>query len=405
MRLFLLALRNLLRNQRRTLLTALAIVFGATAIVFLQGFVNGFLTVVIETTVLSKVGAVQVFRKGYIQSDDPLKMSMPQDPKLIARLLAIPGVLAATPRIDFDGMVSNGTESTMFMANAIDPATEYKVCPKRPQNVAPGSFPLSAEPGRESQVLIGKTLAEALGAKQGSTLTMQSAGPHAGSNALDIEVSGFLPTRHITESRRMATVNLAFAQDLLRMKGLVTEYVIGVTDLNLVDAVAARVRAELGDEYEVLTWREMDPRAREGATNIRYVLIFVAVVLFLLVASGIVNTMLMCVYERVREIGTMLAVGVRRWQVMVLFLWEAASLGLLGSILGVALGYGLVSWLERRGVLSNPPGGDPTLIYPHVGFDFLILVVGFAIAGSVLSALYPAWKAARLRPVDALRAT
>ena len=121
MRLVLLALRNLTRNKRRTLLTALAIVFGAMAIVLLQGFVNGFIRNNIEAIVMSKLGAVQVYRKGYLGSDDPLKKSMPHDPALMARIRKVPGVVEVAPRIAFDGMVSNGAESTMFVATAIEP--------------------------------------------------------------------------------------------------------------------------------------------------------------------------------------------------------------------------------------------------------------------------------------------
>ena len=405
MRLFLLALRNLTRNKRRTMITAGAVVFGAMAIVFLQGFVNGFIRLGIEASVLTKVAPIQVYRKGYIGADDPLKLNLPTDPALVAKIAAVPGVNAVAPRIFFDGMVSNGAESTMFMATAIDPALEYKVCPMRKTQVARGSAPLA--PGHDGSVLIGKTLAEALGAKLGSTLVMQSAGPNAaGTNAIDIEVSGFLPTLNIIESKRMATVSLGFAQQLLRMDGQVTQYAVGVGDLAQVDAISAAVRAALGPEFLVTTWREIDPRTAEQSTTLRWVLGFVGLVLFLLVATGIINTMLMSVHERVREIGTMLAVGVRRWQIMTLFLWEAVALGILGAAVGVAGGYAIVRAFERAGVKLNPPGGDMIVyVHPHIDFWFLGAVVVFAVIGTVLAALYPAWKASRLQPVEALRAT
>lgn len=403
MRLILLALRNLLRNKRRTLITALAVLFGAAAIVFLQGFASGFLTNLIETTIQSKIGAVQVFKKGYLGSDDPLKNSLTEDAALVARIRAVPGVTAVAPRIDFDGMVSNGSESTMFMATAIDPALEYEVCPKRKTRVAPGSQALA--PGRDGDALIGKTLAESLGAKQTATLVMQAAGPHASTNALDVEVAGFLPTANIAESKRLSTVSLHFAQDLLRMKGQVTEYVVGVQNLDEASAVAARVRAALGDAYHVTTWAELDPATRTRASSLGYVLAFVGLVLFLLVATGIVNTMLMSVYERVREIGTMLALGVRRWQVTALFLLEAGALGLLSAVAGIGVGWLTVQALAHKGVVMRPPGGDPITIYPYVSAGFLLGVAAFSLVGTVLAALYPAWKAARLRPVDALRAT
>jgi len=403
MRLVLLALRNLTRNKRRTLLTALAIVFGAMAIVLLQGFVNGFIRNNIEAIVMSKLGAVQVYRKGYLGSDDPLKKSMPHDPALMARIRKVPGVVEVAPRIAFDGMVSNGAESTMFVATAIEPDLEYKVCPERPKRVAKGSTPLTQQ--QRGMTLIGKTLSDSLKANPGSTLVMQAAGPHASTNALDIEVSGYLPTLNLIESKRMATVQVGFAQELLRMKGQVTEYVVGVHNLEQMNDVAQRLRTELGDDYQVTTWEDIDPATRTRVSSLGYVLIFIAVVLFLLVATGIVNTMMMSVYERVREIGTMLAVGVRRWQVTALFLLEAMALGRTSSVFGSLLGYVVVLWLGQRGIPMRPPGGDLLWTYPHVQPSFMLIVIGFSITGAVLSALYPAYKASRLSPTDALRAT
>jgi putative ABC transport system permease protein len=403
MQLLFLALRNLTRNKRRTLITGLGIMFGVMAIIALQGFAAGFTNNQIDATVQSKLGAVQVFRKGYLGSDDPLKVSLTADAQLMARILAVSGVTAVAPRIDFDGMISNGSESTLFMATAIDPQLEYQVCPKRQTRVSPGSEPLRAG-GGGGDALIGKTLAESLGAKKGSTLVMQAAGPHASTNALDVEVSGFLPSHNIAESKRLATVHISYAQELLRMKGLITEYVVGVRELEQAPAVAARLQAALGDRYEVTTWDALDPATKTRATSLNYVLLFVALVLFLLVATGIINTMLMSVYERVREIGTMLALGVRRWQVTSLFLWEATALGLFSAVVGAGLGYGMIRWVARSGVTVKPPGGDATTIYPHVEPSFVVLVILFAGVGTILSGLYPAWKAARLRPVDALRA-
>jgi putative ABC transport system permease protein len=279
---------------------------------------------------------------------------------------------------------------------------EYAVCPKRAINIASGSHPLGQT--SDGEVLIGKTLAEALTATLGATLVLQSAGPHAGTNALDVTVAGFLPTYNLAESKRSATVTLHFAQSLLRMSGRVTEYAVGVSDLDRVDEVAAAVRAQLGDGYQVTTWRDLDPLTRDRTKALAVVLAVIALVLFLLVATGIVNTMLMSVYERVREIGTMLAVGVRRYQILSLFLWEATALGVGSALSGAGLGGAILGWLSRRGVTIRQPGGDQMVIRPFVGFHFCALVIALAVIGTVLAALYPAWKGARLRPDEALRA-
>ena len=275
-------------------------------------------------------------------------------------------------------------ESTMFVATAIEPDLEYKVCPERPKRVAKGSTLLTQQ--QRGMTLIGKTLSDSLKANPGSTLVMQAAGPHASTNALDIEVSGYLPTLNLIESKRMATVQVGFAQELLRMKGQVTEYVVGVHNLEQMNDVAQRLRTELGDDYQVTTWEDIDPGDQDARVVFGLcVPIFIAVVLFLLVATGIVNTMMMSVYERVREIGTMLAVGVRRWQVTALFLLEAMALGLTSSVFGSLLGYVVVLWLGQRGIPMRPPVAI-FWTYPHVQPSFM-LIVTVSITGAVLSAL------------------
>src|SRR5262249_51101136 len=121
-RLLTIAFRNVLRNKRRSALSALAIVVGVGAIIFLQGFVNSFVKNMLEDAVLAKIGALQVHRKGFLDAEQsPLERDLPDDPAFAAKLRAVPGVTAVTRRISFDGMLNNGTVSSMVVATAIDP--------------------------------------------------------------------------------------------------------------------------------------------------------------------------------------------------------------------------------------------------------------------------------------------
>ncbi|MGD0838785.1 MAG: FtsX-like permease family protein [Polyangia bacterium] len=402
MRISHLALRNLGRNKRRSLVTGLTVAFGVFAIVFLQSFVNAMLRNIVEVSVESKVGAVQVFKSGYLGSDDPLKMTILDTPELTARIRAVPGVAAVAPRLDFDGMLSNGSEGVMFLATAIDPAREYAVCPRRATYVAKGTRALGRDDG-EDAILAGATLVESLEAKQGSSLVMQAAGAHGATNALDVTVQGFLRTTQPSESKRAATVTLAFAQKLLRMPGTVSHYVVGVHNVDRLDEVAARLRGALGPGFQVTTWRDLDTTNATRARIIQGLMFAVTSILFLLVLTGIVNTMLMSVYERIREIGTMLAVGARRRQIRLLFLCEAAFLALSSALLGTSAGALVVALLGRRGFTHAFGPNEPVTYYPAVGAGFLLAVVLLAVLGSISAALYPAWKGSRLHPAEALR--
>jgi putative ABC transport system permease protein len=405
MRMFLfaiLALRSLTRNKRRSLVNGIAVGFGVIALVVLQGFVNAIVQGIMENNVLSKVAPIQVFKAGYLGSDDPLKMTLPEDPELTNRIRAVPGVTAVAPRLDFDGMLSNGSESTMFAATAFDPALEYQVCPKRATYVSKGGRPLGQDDNNGA--LLGKAMAESLNLQRGSTVIMQAAGAHAGVNALDLSVVGFLPSLHPLEAKRVATVELRFAQELLRMKGSVTEYVVGIGDVKDADEIAQRVRTTLGSAYQVTTWKEMDPLAVNRTKMFQFLFGFIAIILFLLVATGIMNTTMMSVHERVREIGTMMAVGVRRRSISLLFLWEAILLSLASAAIGAAFGVAIIAYFALNGVSGGAPGADKVLLFPHVGTAFIAGVMAFTVVGTALSALFPAWKASRLRPVEALRA-
>jgi len=400
-RLFKIALRNVFRNKGRSALSVSAILFGVAVLVFLQGFTNGFLKSMVDDTVLAKMGAVQVHRHGYLDAEkDPLKLDLPDDPAFASRL-RVPGVISITRRIAFEGMLNNGTVSSMFVATSIDPRSEYQVCPQRRQDVAPGARPLDDKSGGEA--LLGRQLVESLDAKPGSTLSMLTATQRGAQNALDVTVRGMLPSRFVMESKRVATVPLAFAQDLLRMDGRVTEYALRIEDPDRADEVAKRLRATLGADYDVDTWRDLAPGVRDRIVRLKWVLITISLILFMLVVTGIINTMLMNVSERVREIGTMLAVGTRRRQVLLLFLLEALALGIIGAALGATVGFLLVRWMGS-GVHFSAPGGDPMVIYPYINVAFISGVIGAAVAGTILAALWPAWKASRMRPVEALRA-
>jgi putative ABC transport system permease protein len=168
--------------------------------------------------------------------------------------------------------------------------------------------------------------------------------------------------------------------------------------------VATALQAKLGTDYEVLTWDERDPNAKMFIGRLRGIIVIVTAVLFVLMLSFIVNAMLSAVYERVREIGTMLAVGVRRRQILVMFLVEAMTLGLGASLVGSVIGSAVVFYFSKAGIVLTPPGSKPAAMYPFVSLETLVIAIGVSVVGAVIAALYPAFKASRLRPVEALRA-
>jgi putative ABC transport system permease protein len=412
-----LAVRNVARNRRRSAITLAAILFGVAAVLVLKGFLGAFNELMVENVVQGETGALQIHRKGYLDSShgSPLDLNMPYDEAMLARIRAVPGVTGVTGRIRFSGLISNGRSQTMFAGRGVDPVKEAEVCPRVGFDLVPGGKGLEA--GDYAQVLIGAELAQSLsavtpeqkraGGHEGLVdfVTLSSSSPLGRANSLDAQVKGAFNSAFPFENKRAVTVPLKLAQDLVGLEGRVTEYAVAVADLRELDRVRADLQAAMGPEVEVHDWITLRPFFRDVIDRQNFVLGLISLILFVIVLTGIANTMLMTVFERVREIGTMMAVGVRRRQVLVLFLWESAVLGVVGGLLGAALGNGIVAALHHRGIPMKMFGtAQEVMLRPALEAPYVLAAVGVAIAGAVLSAVYPAWKASRLNPVDALRA-
>ncbi len=402
------ALRSLRRNRRRSALTLAAVVIGVGVVVFAYGFGEGLAASLVKTLVDTRLGALQVHAKGYLDAVEaqPLTKDFALDEQLLATVAGTPGVAAVAPRLRFGALLGDGASSTIVMVDAVDPEAELRVCPARKGEVPKesGAF-VSAEQPRGG--VLGAELAAGMKTKVGATLTVQAAGKEGQLNALDLEVRGISRgAASFLESKRSMTVPLAYGQELLQMQGRATELALMLDDVRQVDEVQAALAARLGPGFEVSTWAEVMPFLRDATARIQIILRGVSVVLFFLVVFGVVNTMLMNVYERVREIGTLLAIGWRRRTILALFVLEAGVLGVVGGAMGAALGLGATLWTNRVGIPLTPPGAAfEQLIRPIPDLTIALVAFGTAALGAVLAALGPARRAARLNPVDALRST
>jgi putative ABC transport system permease protein len=399
-----LAMRSLLRNRRRSLITLGAISVGVAVVVFANGVGNGFLMFIVEQTINARTGALQVHRKGYMQANEmaPLKLDMPLSGDLVQKIRSTPGVKAVAPRIRFGGMVSNGEKSSMVMGFALDPTAELTVCPERPTEV--GNNGLHINSRSSHGVVVGAELASSFKAKLGSGLVVTANGRDGGVNALDVDIIGITRGAMPIESKRIFYMPLRYAQELLQMEGRVTEFAVAVDDVDQLATVARALEERLGGDFEVSTWDEVVPFLRDITARIDVVLKGVSVVLFVIVVFGVINTMLMSVYERVREIGTMLAIGLRRAQILMLFLLEAVALGALGGILGAVVGFAVTAYFSVTGIVMHPPGSPLTqLVRPDASPSVALVAVAGAIVGGLLAAAWPAHKASLMNPVDALR--
>lgn len=423
------AFRNLTRNRKRTAITLAALVMGVGIMVFLRGFVDGQQQMMKDNIAGGRLGGVQVHKKGYLANilSTPISLSFPDTPELRAKIMAVKGVVAVAPRIEFGAMLSmpdkkpapeDGTSldekdfgaTSFFMATAIDPQTEGKVTWRRLQWMKEGEMIPAAD---AAEVVLNNEFAAGLEAKvhakgtplpdiqqQAALLAPDRDGALNGANV----VLGGVYGMGSPGDKRVGLVPLKTAQQLLRMEGEITEYAIRVEPLSEATRVRAELQQALGDGYEVHTWDEIFPFMKELMGTQDFIFGIVTRIFLLVVLLGIVNAMLMSVLERVREIGTMLAVGMKRRQIVSLFLLEGMALGFIGGVIGLAFGAAVTAWAGHVGIELPAPGATVSaMLRPTITARYLIEALVQAVLGATIAALWPAFRASALRPVEALQ--
>jgi putative ABC transport system permease protein len=399
------AFRNVLRNRRRTLITLAAVVIGVAAVGTIRGVLNGLQQSIVRGTIEGNLGAIQVHRTGYLANvlSTPLSLDFAADEALLSKLRAVKGVTAIAPRIQFAGSLTlsategnDAPEALFFGALAVDPVLEPKVCPQRTKLFTDGTVL------DDTHVVLGDALAAAFGAKPGAEAILLAPDRDGSLNGELASVGGSMRAIMPGEMK-IAVVPLGLAQRLLRMEDRVTELAIAIDDLNQAAPIAAQVRAALGPDFEVHTWDELAPERKTIMGIQNGISVVVSGVFMMLMLLGVANTMLMSVLERTREVGTMMAVGLTRASVLSLFLMEALVLGALGAGGGFILMSLITFGLASKGIHFTPPNATMAIeVIPFLTPAFTLVVMVIAIGGAVLFALYPAFRASRLRPVQAL---
>ena len=410
------ALRNLGRNRRRSVLTAATVAIGVAAILFSRAYIDGLQALILDFVIEARDGALRVERTSYAASQDlaPLDRDLAVDPALEARLRGVPEVRALSPRLRFRGFISNGAASTLFDGVAIDPARDASVCPRGPgaaHGVRDGGG-LVAGPGFRGEggdvVILGDDLAASMKLRVGDAVTLLVETRAGSTDTVDLVVAGRYRFPDPADNKHLAVVPLAVAQRLLHMPGRATGYVVGVAAPRDVPAASAHLRAALAGREPALavrTWADLAPYYRDVLSLQRDVLDVIVLIVFALVLGGVVNTMLMSVFERTREIGTLMSIGFRRRQIVRLFLLESALLSGLAALVGAALGLVVVAAAHRRGIAFYIPAVGEVLNRPVLAPLHVLFACVGALVGGVVGGLLPAYRASRMRPVEALRVT
>jgi putative ABC transport system permease protein len=400
-----LAWRNIWRHSRRTLIVVLAMGLGLALMIFYDGIVAGFNQAIYGNAIKVLGGNIQVHAQGYrlAANQNPL-LPLADDQIVVDAALAQPQVMAATRRISTGGLASSTEGAFAVGITGIEPEKEEAVN-LAAQHVVAGRY-LTAEDG--DVIFIGKGLADAMGVKVDDRITLLGQATHQQMRRRTMTVVGIYDLGMPDIEKRTIYISLPEAQDLYGLNGQSTEVVIYLKQLGEEAAVIAVLRPQLPG-YEVDSWETNFPELQQAISSKGAVMNIFSVVILLIAGIGILNLLLMAVYERTREIGLLGALGLRPSQISLLFVLEGTLMGLVGVVVGILMGLLINGVLMRVGLdysaFSNVTSYMALLggrIYPTWGLDKLLgrgLTVAIIAA---LAALIPAREAASREPAEAL---
>ena len=409
--------RNLSRYRRRTMLTLLLIVIGMVAVLLFISVTGSFKAMMVGQITDSVLGHLEVHRKGYVAAIDTLPLNLNMKPMAVAKvetaLKQDAAVQTWSSRVKFGGMFSNFTETTSIRINGVDPAREAATAPLLPGRMAEG--PKGGALVERGQIVIPLLLARGMKMKVGDTAVIVATNRDGSVNGKTFVI------RSVTEAisgpgGRDGYMHIDDARELLRMKEAeVSEIAIRLKDPAQLDRVTASLKAALGSasgrpadhaaaastagagpgaagtgqpQLEVHTWADLSPFA-SLARMIDLMTVFIKVVLVSIVLVSVMNVMVMAVYERIREIGTIAAIGTRPSRILSLFLAEGLLLGVIGTALGTVLSlaaiYGINLWQPNFAFGQQ----SDLVMSPTISAGLVVTV--------------SAWKASRLDPINALR--
>lgn len=421
------AWRNLWRNRRRTMLTIAAISLGLGVLITMVSFMEGMMEMMMEQIARSSVGHIQLHQPEYLEKRST-NLFMQEGEKLTVVVAGVDGVTAISPRLLFSGSIRSSLSSTVRVVQviAVDPELERNFS-GLVDKVVEGGFvvppPESLEDGAPLRVqgrkgiLIGRKLAEQLKVELGSKLRVDCAGFQGATTAAAFYVTGILRTGTDAFDKGVAMVSLRDMQAVTGAGDVIHELTVMADDTQDLDALASTIAAKLADAgitqdtVKVQPWYEVMPGIKQmldmsGAwSGVLYMMMMIVL------SAGILTTMYMVVFERKREFGVQLALGTRSGRLFAGVMLEALYIAGLASLIGLAVGALSVAYISTRGIdLSGIMEGFEfagafidNIYRGAVTAKVFVEPTIVVFAGTVLCALWPSLKVARMKAIDAIK--
>jgi ABC-type lipoprotein release transport system permease subunit len=400
-----LAWRNLWRNRRRTVIMLIAISMGVWAMIFMTSILRGMVDGMVEDGLRALPGHVQVHNRQY--RDDPSienSLAEPQGEFLTA--LGDPLVTGWSARVRVPAMISSERDNRGVILLGVDPGQEEAIG-FDPETIIEGRF---LEGPDDSGLVLGRKLVDRLETRLGKRVVVMSQDPENNVADRGFRVVGIYRANLEAQEMGFIYAGKNTVQEMLGIEGLVSEIAILGQDSRNVDSLVAALEASVPGNVKVLSWQNLDEylSLMVGVMD-GFVLVFM-IVIFLALSFGLINTLMMAVFERIREIGLMQALGMRPSAILYQVLLESMillALGLLiGNVVALATLLPLAGGIDLSVVSEGlEMAGMSSTLFPALNLSDFMLASGVVILLGLITSLLPAWRASQYRPVEAIAKT
>lgn len=402
------AFRNLYRQRKRSLLTMGIVAFGVLAVLLFSATAGSFKNFMIGEITDSMLGHIQIHAKGYVSSLDNLPLDRTIKAKQIKKmeeiLDEIPEIESYTYRILLGGIVSNYMESTSAKFSAIIPAKEMEVVPLLKDRLLEGNFL------KQGEILLPEMITKGFKSKIGDDIVLVATNADGSVNGQPLIISGIMESV-VGPTGKYGYLHFDDARSILRMDEMeVSEVAIRLKnfdDLEKVNSILniklEAIQNEKGSAvFEIHTWKELSP-FYSIAQMIDLMSLFIKVILIGIVLVSIMNVMIMAVYERIKEIGSISAMGTPPSKIRLMFLFEGLFLGVFGSIIGVIISLIAIFIVNIANITVAFGRNSNILLEPEVSISQIGMTALIVILVAIVAVLEPAFKASKLEPIEALR--
>lgn len=397
------AWRNIWRNKRRSVIVLSSVVVGIIAAILLDGLTMGMLDQMLSTQINSSIGHIQIHEKGF--NDNKTVRNYITGYHIVEESVRnTPEVKNYCKRVITFGLLSSAANSSGVYINGIIPQEEEKVTFIK-NSIIEGSY-ISGE-GRE--IVIGKGLAEKLGVGVGNKVVAMSNTPDGSVGSEVFRITGIYETFSSEFDRINIYIPLKRAQQMLNIGDNIHEIAIITKDADKVASVKGELQSKLPGDFEVLTYFDLLPMLVSMLDLYKAMTWIINLIVGIALIFGIINVMLMAVFERIKEFGVLISVGMNTAKLYMMIVIESLIIGIMGTVLGIALGLLIQLPLSHSGIdlsmftESLKSYGVGAVIYPATSMVNLVSLFVMIPFISVIAALYPAYKAVKLEPVYAIR--